>query len=63
MVKCLEMAGKIESVKSYNISETTNTSVTIGTNDSFSETINESSATAVNRKGKKHHFGVRLCPL
>lgn len=60
MVKCLEMAGKIESVKSYNISETTNTSVTIGTNDSFSETINESSATAVNRKGKKHHFWCKV---
>lgn len=56
MIKCLEMAGKIESVKSYNISETDNTSVTIGSNNSFSETITESNATAVNRKGKKHHF-------
>lgn len=60
MIKCLELAGKIESVKSYNISETTNTSVTIGVNDSFSETVNLSEATAVNRKGKKHHFWCKL---
>lgn len=60
MIKCLELAGRIESVKSYNISETTNTAITIGTNDSFSETINESSATAVNRKGKKHHFWCKV---
>lgn len=60
MVKCLELAGKIESIKSYNISETDNTSVTIGKNDTFSETINQSEATAVNRKGKKHHFWCKL---
>lgn len=56
MIKCLELAGKIESVKSYNISEADNASVTIGSNNSFSETVTESNATAVNRKGKKHHF-------
>lgn len=60
MVNCLELAGKIESVKTYNISETNNLSTTIGTNESLSDTVNESNSTAVNRKGKKHHFWCKV---
>ena len=60
MTNCLEIAGKIESVKSFNISEANNVSTTIGTNDSISDTVNESSGTSVNRKGKKHHFWCKV---
>jgi DNA helicase HerA-like ATPase len=58
--KCLEIEGKIESVKSYNISESQSISTTIGTNDSISETLSESDATSVNRKGKKHHIWCKV---
>ena len=54
--KCLEMTGKLESVKTTNVSETYNASTTIGESDGFSQTITENHSTAVNRKGKKHHF-------
>lgn len=60
MIKCLELAGKIESVKSFNISESKNISTTIGTNDSISDTINESESNAINRKGKKNHFWCKI---
>lgn len=60
LTKCLEMEGKIESVKSYNISESNNVSTTIGTNDSISDTISETDVTSVNRKGKKHHFWCKI---
>lgn len=58
--KCLDVEGKIESVKSYNISESQSSSITIGTNDAFSETISEGGSTSVNRKGKKHHFWCKV---
>lgn len=54
--KCLEMTGKLESIKTTNVSETYNASTTIGKSDGFSQTITENHSTAVNRKGKKHHF-------
>lgn len=54
--KCLEMSGKLESIKTSNISETYNASTTIGASDGFSKSITENHSTAVNRKGKKHHF-------
>lgn len=54
--KCLEMSGKLESVKTTNVSETYNASTTIGESDGFSKSITENHSTAVNRKGKKHHF-------
>lgn len=60
MTNCLEMAGKIESVKSFNISEANNVSTTLGTNDSISDTVHESTGTSVNRKGKKHHFWCKV---
>lgn len=55
-VKSLEMSGKLESVKTTNVSETYNASTTIGESDGFSKSITENHSTAVNRKGKKHHF-------
>lgn len=60
MTKCLDLSGKIESVKSYNISESKNISTSVGSSESISETINNSEAVAVNRKGKKHHFWCKL---
>lgn len=60
MTKCLDISGKIESVKSYNISESNNISTSFGSSESISETINNSEAVAVNRKGKKHHFWCKL---
>ena len=54
--KCLEMSGKLESIKTTNVSETYNASTTIGESDGFSKSITENHSTAVNRKGKKHHF-------
>lgn len=60
MTNCLEIAGKIESVKSFNISEANNVSTTIGTNDSISDTVHESTGTSVNRKGKKYHFWCKV---
>lgn len=54
--KCMEMSGKLESVKTTNVSETYNASTTIGESDGFSKSITENHSTAVNRKGKKHHF-------
>lgn len=60
MTQCLEYAGKIESIKSFNISETSNISTTLGTNDSISESLHESSGSSVNRKGKKHHFWCKV---
>lgn len=60
MTNCLEIAGKIESVKSFNISESNNLSTTIGTNDSISDTVHESTGISINRKGKKHHFWCKV---
>lgn len=60
MIKCLELAGKIESVKSFNISESKNVSTTIGTNDSISDSISEGESNAVNKKGKKNHFWCKV---
>lgn len=58
--KCVEMSGKLESIKSTNVSETYNHSTTIGENDGFSRSISENHSTAVNRKGKEHHFWSKL---
>lgn len=62
--KSLEMSGKLESVKTTNISETYNASTTIGESDGFSMSITENQSTAVNRKGEKHHFWSKvLCTI
>lgn len=58
--KCLEMSGKLESIKTSNISETYNASTTIGESKGFSKSITENHSDAVNRKGKKHHFWSKL---
>lgn len=60
MTKCIEMAGKLESIKTKNLTETYNASTTIGESDGFSQSVTESQSTAVNRKGKKHHFWSKL---
>ena len=60
MIKCMELAGKIESVKSINISEAENISTTIGSSETISETINEGESTAVNMKGTKNHFWCKM---
>lgn len=60
MIKCLELAGKIESVKSFNISESKNISTTIGTSDSITDSISESEANAIATKGKKRHFWCKV---
>lgn len=60
MTKCIEMVGKLESIKTTNLTETYNASTTIGENDGFSKSITENQSTAVNRKGKKHHFWSKL---
>lgn len=56
MTKCIEMTGKLESIKTTNLTETYNASTTIGTSDGFSKSVTENQSIAVNRKGKKHHF-------
>lgn len=56
MTQYLEMSGKIESIKSLNISEATNTAVTIGKTESIFNTLTENTSISVNRKGKKYHF-------
>ena len=60
MTKFLELAGKIESVKSFSISETSNLSVTLGTSDTITQTINESSSEGRTTKGKKHHTWCKI---
>ena len=56
MTKCIEMAGKLESIKTTNLTETYNASTTIGKSDGFYKSVTENQSIAVNRKGKKHHF-------
>lgn len=56
MTKCMEMAGKLESIKTTNLTETYNASTTIGRSDGFSKSVTENQSISVNRKGKKHHF-------
>lgn len=56
MTKCVEMSGKLESIKTTNLTETYNASTTIGKSDGFSKSVTENQSIAVNRKGKKHHF-------
>ena len=60
MTQCMEMAGKIESVKAYNVSESYNTSTTIGKSDSISETLSESEAEATKGEKYKHPFWSRF---
>lgn len=60
MTKCIEMAGKLESIKTTNLTETYNASTTIGESDGFSNSVTENQSIAVNRKGKKHHFWSKI---
>lgn len=60
MTQYLDMAGKIESVKSLNISEATSTTVTIGRSHSLFDTVNASTSDALTKKGNKSHFLGRL---
>lgn len=56
MTKCIEMVGKLESIKTTNLNETYNASTTIGESNGFSQSVTENQSTAINRKGKKHHL-------
>lgn len=64
MTKCIEMAGKLESIKTTNLTETYNASTTIGESDGFSKSITENESISVHRKGKKHHFWCKfMCTI
>lgn len=54
--KCLEMSGRLESIKTTNLTESYNASTTISDSDSFSKSVTANTSTSVSRKGKKHHF-------
>ena len=51
----LELAGKVETIKSSTVSDGYSASVTLGASNGFTESVNENRAIAVNRKGKKNH--------
>lgn len=51
----LGLSGKIETIKNSTISEGYSSSTTLGTSDGFTESVTESKASAVNRRGRKHH--------
>lgn len=63
MTQYLDMAGKIESVKSFSLSEGTSTSVTIGKSHTLFNTVNESTSEALTRMGNKSHLLGRLLCL
>lgn len=51
----LELTSKIETIKSATVSEGYTSTTTIGSSDGITESVSENKASAVNRKGKKHH--------
>ena len=60
LTKCMDMSGRLESIKTTNLSQSYNASTTLSNSDSFSKSITESSSSSVSRKGKKHHFWSKL---